>query len=91
MEIWRTDSGWSVGVGDGLLRERRLRRCAACRGGAVVVTDGEERAQLDGVGMVGVAAVADRQVSKAGGVGLLKSSAPKALRKRLGDAPLDGV
>jgi hypothetical protein len=91
LKIGRADFGWGVGVGDGLLRERRLRRCAACRGGAVVVADGEERAQVGGVVVVGVAAVADGQVAETGGVGLSEAPAPKALRKRLGDAPFNGV
>ena len=51
----------------------------------------EERAQLDGVGVAGVAGVADGQVAKAGEVGLLEATAPKALRKRVGHTPFNGV
>ena len=96
LEIGRAD-GWGRSGHTGRCADcsRRLGKCRGrrglCRGGAVVVAQREERAQLDGVGVAGVAGVADGKVAKAGGVGLLEATAPKALRKRVGDTPLNGV
>jgi hypothetical protein len=55
------------------------------------VPKGKKYLQVGGAVVVGVAVVADGEAAETGGVGLSEAPAPKALRKRLGDAPFNGV